>query len=1239
MVMAEIDRSQEIPETEISKPCSREVPMKHFNRGVTGIVVVAMLILTIGINAQAADDNRAAPTGTVWTNIYGTDTQTQTAFGVKVSSLTSLVLGGQTQNTALLLHYNQSTDTETATTNAISGGTFAGYGFTAATSNDYLIAGSRVLSGTESRASIMVQDWDGSTHSLVWEREEGAVGDLEEYHKIVQFSGGTYSGQFVGVGSSDATDASIDMLFDRYSATGTTPLSSVEVGQAALRELARDAVVDGSGNIYVVGLQGASGSQDFILTKVDESFAEATNYPIDLKSDADISSDGNDDELLGAALTSDGNTLYVVGNTDDGLGTPSGFLAAVDVSGATPDPTWEYTKANVTFKDVAILASGDLVVTGQSGDAIWLAEVNSSGSEDWTTTYTESGRTGAIGNAVEEVSTGEIIVVGDVDGATSGTDILMVAFSEPTLQLSASKGTGNDVVRIDARIEVGSYTYYDGQNYLVLDTDTGESAADAYDSNDVPEMPAPAGGSYIRAYWNEADATPTALTENWVDPTDDTGEDVTAVASQYTFTIEVPDALDQETCELLFATNQATANVAMLLWDDINSEWVDLNSTTSFSFTIGDGVSNGVDSKDFYVLVGDNTAPTFTINYPAADDEMGKWTAIGTSNTIDLSFDDDTLPVTSVIVEYSDDDGVSYDTISVSPVTVTPAAGFSVLGDRTLDDGDIDFNTTKTQIWIPGNDTADEALISLTSGVSDKKLRISVVDVAGNATTTETSSFKMVGDRFDFSGTVNGEDYSTNFFTVGWHFVSVPLEPGLDASADLPSAVWTAYDDNTTTADSTDDTEGILGNFDVKVNDPDFGDIPASDIDNFVGYWMYLDTDNIYEAGDPNHIGGLGRVSGTGVHKGETVDVTLKAESWNNVGVPILVSGSDVINPEDFLFSNDGGSTWSTHADAVTSGWIQADNFNYYNHSGSAYASILDTDDMTLGRGYTFPVLATTDLTMRAVYDSVIVAPAPSFRDGDVNRLLEWKVPVSFYVADLVNENVAFGTHPDAANLYDSQYDLFAPTSYPADYIFAGFRADDLGYVGPMGNWFRTDMRAPIEEGTTEARWDLYVSSSKTGQMTVVFDATELQEFAVPAGFTAKAIVGELEFDLVENQELTFDYTNAGEMTHIEVILSYSPSSVGENGNLPTRYEIESAYPNPFNPSTSVRVALPEAANLEVVVFNIMGQRVATLANGRFNAGYHTLVFDAADLASGIYFVRANVAGKMNVVKKVLLQR
>ncbi|MBD3167622.1 T9SS type A sorting domain-containing protein [bacterium] len=94
-----------------------------------------------------------------------------------------------------------------------------------------------------------------------------------------------------------------------------------------------------------------------------------------------------------------------------------------------------------------------------------------------------------------------------------------------------------------------------------------------------------------------------------------------------------------------------------------------------------------------------------------------------------------------------------------------------------------------------------------------------------------------------------------------------------------------------------------------------------------------------------------------------------------------------------------------------------------------------------------------------------------------------------------------------------------------------------------------------------------------------------------------------------------------------------------DNGSQPAVFALSNAYPNPFNPTTSLTVNLPESAELQVSVYNALGREVVELANDRFEAGEYTLTFNANGLPSGVYLVRAVVPGQLNAVRKIMLLR
>lgn len=83
------------------------------------------------------------------------------------------------------------------------------------------------------------------------------------------------------------------------------------------------------------------------------------------------------------------------------------------------------------------------------------------------------------------------------------------------------------------------------------------------------------------------------------------------------------------------------------------------------------------------------------------------------------------------------------------------------------------------------------------------------------------------------------------------------------------------------------------------------------------------------------------------------------------------------------------------------------------------------------------------------------------------------------------------------------------------------------------------------------------------------------------------------------------------------------PTSVEDPvSGVPSGFDLRQNYPNPFNPTTKISFSIPNAENVSLKVYNVLGQQVATLFEGRKQAGVHELTFDASGLTSGVYFYR-----------------
>ncbi len=100
----------------------------------------------------------------------------------------------------------------------------------------------------------------------------------------------------------------------------------------------------------------------------------------------------------------------------------------------------------------------------------------------------------------------------------------------------------------------------------------------------------------------------------------------------------------------------------------------------------------------------------------------------------------------------------------------------------------------------------------------------------------------------------------------------------------------------------------------------------------------------------------------------------------------------------------------------------------------------------------------------------------------------------------------------------------------------------------------------------------------------------------------------------------------------------YGPVSITMKHLTPQVFALSQNYPNPFNPTTQIEYSLPQDSYVRLEVYNILGQKVVTLVDGKQKAGYKSVRWDAGDFSSGIYFYRLQ-AGKFVQTRKMVLLR
>jgi hypothetical protein len=91
-----------------------------------------------------------------------------------------------------------------------------------------------------------------------------------------------------------------------------------------------------------------------------------------------------------------------------------------------------------------------------------------------------------------------------------------------------------------------------------------------------------------------------------------------------------------------------------------------------------------------------------------------------------------------------------------------------------------------------------------------------------------------------------------------------------------------------------------------------------------------------------------------------------------------------------------------------------------------------------------------------------------------------------------------------------------------------------------------------------------------------------------------------------------------------------------EEWAIPEKFALRQNFPNPFNPTTTIQFELPVDSRVKLDVFDVLGQRVATLKNEDMKAGIYKMKWNAVNYASGVYFYRIE-AKDFNAVKKMML--
>jgi hypothetical protein len=216
---------------------------------------------------------------------------------------------------------------------------------------------------------------------------------------------------------------------------------------------------------------------------------------------------------------------------------------------------------------------------------------------------------------------------------------------------------------------------------------------------------------------------------------------------------------------------------------------------------------------------------------------------------------------------------------------------------------------------------------------------------------------------------------------------------------------------------------------------------------------------------------------------------------------------------------------------------------------------------------------------------------------------------------------------PDATD-----YSIVAPHGEGAPWVPSHFKSVKLGTNGTIV-WSGLTF-ASTGTYTVQVFYQNY-SGAQTGS--IKLDAATVVPslaFASKADSTGLNVLATPYFSVSAG---THSLTLSGTTANIDFIqVTQVVTAVTNNGGVPERFALEQNYPNPFNPTTKINFTVPKSARVTLTIFNVLGQKVATLVDGFMNTGSYTVDFNATNLATGVYFYRLE-AGGLSAAKKMLL--
>ncbi|MCR9134188.1 MAG: T9SS type A sorting domain-containing protein [bacterium] len=532
-------------------------------------------------------------------------------------------------------------------------------------------------------------------------------------------------------------------------------------------------------------------------------------------------------------------------------------------------------------------------------------------------------------------------------------------------------------------------------------------------------------------------------------------------------------------------------------------------------------------------------------------------------------------------------------------------------------DGTINFNSTSSTATVESIQVTGGTLTLSGSGSTTAD---NVTFSSGTITTNNGLSVNSGGSFYQTGGTLSGNITTNRQITgdAGWRLLSLPKTGGTvqDVSDDSPVQGVSGGDD------ASADANFIIYDSDATFEQPTNVSTAWGDGLGF-GLYFYNNTTNGSSTLPVT-------LDASGAEPSSDVTVTLNpaASGYTLVGNPyasnyntnsMTATSSNISNT--IAFWNDGTSSYSTQDRTASSGYIISPWQGFWVQTVSAAATTL-----------TIPTSGKTSSSTTGTFFSKEVN-----NRGDINFSLSSE---STY-----DEAIRLAFRSEASIGYDTD-DFGKLTPLVPSYATMAFESNDiLKSVESLPYNLEEEVTLSLQPQmvgvsgdfsfawngleTIPGEWELILHDYETGANINMRDESEYTFFQAAHAKVSSSPLSLLNGPAAVAMKAKAEGNRFG--------ITIRPTSVSnETEETPALFALEQNYPNPFNPSTTISYSVQEAGAVNISVYNLMGQKVATLVDETKAAGQYNVRWNAAGAASGMYYYRLE-AGGQSITRKMTL--